>query len=98
MIKPEGYRVLIKPVKLAEKTDGGIYLSDQGREKLQRAQTEGVVVALGPRCDISFSDHELKPGDKIQFVQYAGVDYFDPELPDEIFWIINDQDVVGLIC
>lgn len=50
-IKPVGHRVLVKPIKVEEKYKGGIIVAtakDIDRE--QRAQTYGVVVAIGDQC------------------------------------------------
>tara|TARA_Y100000310_G_scaffold138694_1_gene137711 strand:- start:45 stop:308 length:264 start_codon:yes stop_codon:yes gene_type:complete len=59
MIKPLKDRVLIKPKKIEEKTEGGIYVPDSAREdKLQ----EGEVVAVGDSSEIA-----LKQGDKVLF-------------------------------
>ena len=46
--KPTGWRVLILPYLGAEKSKGGIILTDQSREREQLATVCGYVLATGP--------------------------------------------------
>ena len=91
--KPTGWRVLILPYLGAEKSKGGIILTDQAREREQLATVCGYVYADtnkfpdGPWC---------KKGDWVIFARYAGsrlkIDGGDLRLlnDDEILAIIQD--------
>ena len=47
-VTPVGYRVLVKPDVLEQKTKGGIIIAETIREGQDRAQTTGTLVAVGP--------------------------------------------------
>ena len=46
--KPTGWRMLVLPFKMKEKTKGGILITDDVVERAQVASTCGLVLALGP--------------------------------------------------
>ena len=48
--KPTGWRILVLPFKMKEKTKGGIIITDDVVERAQVASTCGLVLALGPDC------------------------------------------------
>ena len=48
--KPTGWRLLVLPFKMKEKTKGGIIMSDVTIERQQVASQCGLVVALGDQC------------------------------------------------
>ena len=48
--KPTGWRMLILPFKLNEKTKGGLYLGQETLERQQVGSTCGLVLAQGPYC------------------------------------------------
>ena len=106
MIKPEGHRVIVRPDPkdgpTQETTGSGIYLMEKTREKFDaevnrehRSLTKGTFVEAGPRADLSFTDVELKPGMRLLFVQYSGI--VDEEEDGQELWIMNDEDVLGII-
>jgi chaperonin GroES len=72
-IQPVEYKVLIKPVKVEEKTKGGIILPGSVKEKEEFAQMRGKVIAVGA---IAFTDPDWldkpKAGDIVLFDKYAG--------------------------
>ncbi len=49
-IYPTGNRVLVKPDKIDDTTDGGIYIPQSVTDRHQQSATYGTVVALGPDC------------------------------------------------
>ena len=98
--KPTGWRVLILPYLGAEKSKGGIILTDQAREREQLATVCGYVLATGPDA---YGDANKFPdgpwcqkGDWVIFARYAGsrlkIDGGDLRLlnDDEILAIIQD--------
>ena len=74
--KPTGWRMLILPFKMKEKTKGGILITDDVVERAQVASTCGLVLAMGPDC---YKDKERYPkgpwckeGSWVIFARYAG--------------------------
>ena len=70
--KPTGWRMLVLPFKMKEKTKGGIHLAETTLEK----QQVGLVMAMGPQC---YKDKERYPDgpwckvkDWVMFARYAG--------------------------
>ena len=95
---PTGWRIVILPYRGAEKTKGGIVLSDQTRQREQSATVCGYVLSVGPLAyadEVKFPTGPwCKKGDWIIFGRYSGA-----RLPiDEgEIRIINDDEVLALI-
>jgi len=74
--KPTGWRLLVLPFKMKDKTKGGIVLAESTLEKQQVASQCGLILAMGPQC---YQDKERYPegpwckkGDWVMFARYAG--------------------------
>ena len=74
--KPTGWRLLVLPFKMKEKTKGGIVLAETTLERQQVASQVGLVMAMGPDC---YKDKErysdgpwCKVNDWVMFARYAG--------------------------
>ena len=74
--QPTGWRLIVLPFKMDEKTKGGIIMNDTTLEKQQVASQCGNVLAMGPQC---YKDKERYPegpwckvGDWVIFARYAG--------------------------
>jgi chaperonin GroES len=87
-IVPLGDRVLIKPIKEEEKTEGGIVLPDSAKEKPMKAE----VIAVGEGEDVK--DLDLKPGDKVIYSKYSGTEV---KMDDEEYIIIDADDILAKI-
>ena len=48
--KPTGWRLLVLPFKMKEKTKGGLVLAETTLERQQVASQVGLVMAMGPQC------------------------------------------------
>ena len=48
--KPTGWRMLVLPFKMKEKTKGGVHLAESTLERQQVASQVGLVMAMGPQC------------------------------------------------
>ena len=84
-IKPLGKRVVVKPWKEEEKTEGGIYLPETAsKEKPQR----GEVIAVGPDFK------ELKKGDKVIFAKYGGTEI---KIDNDECLVLGEDDVLAII-
>ena len=74
--KPTGWRLLVLPFKMKEKTKGGILITDDVIERSQVASTCGLVLEVGPDA---YRDKErfpegpwCKKGTWVIFARYAG--------------------------
>ena len=74
--QPTGWRLLVLPFRMSEKTKGGVLLGQDTIERQQVASQCGNVLAMGPHC---YKDKERYPngpwckvGDWVIFARYAG--------------------------
>jgi chaperonin GroES len=74
--KPTGWRLLVLPFKMKNKTKGGVILAENTLERQQVASQVGLVLAMGPQC---YKDKERYPegpwckvNDWVMFARYAG--------------------------
>ena len=96
-IDPEGTKVVIVPDEVDEKTSGGIIVPIETRQQEQNAVTQGTLAAIGPRAEICWNDGDGKEtpaavGDRVIFARYGGTSF---RWGDQVFQILQDQDVVG---
>ena len=77
--------LLVKPDKVTERTETGLYLPETAVEKQQKAAVRGQVLLAGDRTDY------IKVGDTVYYGKYAGNELvFDGEL----FTLMSDEDVL----
>ena len=74
--QPTGWRLLVLPFKMKEKTKGGLIIAETAIERQQVASQTGLVLRMGPDC---YKDKEryangpwCKEGDWVMFARYAG--------------------------
>jgi len=74
--QPTGWRILVLPFKMNEKTKGGVIINESTLERQQVAAQCGNVLAMGSEC---YKDKERYPtgpwckiGDWVVFARYAG--------------------------
>lgn len=101
-IYPTEYKVLVQPIKVDEKTKGGIILPDEHKDREQFAQMQGVLVAISPLA-FTYADQsewggaeKPKPGDKVMFAKFAGAAVKGKDGAD--YRIINDKDVSAVLA
>jgi chaperonin GroES len=74
--QPTGWRILVLPFKMGEKTKGGILMGQDTLEKQQVASQCGNVLAMGPDCYQDKDRYKQGPwckvGDWVMFARYAG--------------------------
>ena len=73
--QPTGWRLLVLPFKMKEKTKGGLILGQETLEKQQVASQCGLVLAMGPHCYDKEKFPEgpwCKKGDWVVFARYGG--------------------------
>ena len=74
--QPTGWRMIVLPFKMDEKTEGGVLITDSALERQQVASQCGLVLAMGSQC---YKDKERYPdgpwckvNDWVVFARYAG--------------------------
>ena len=74
--QPTGWRMLVLPFKMNEKTKGGVIMNESTLERQQVASQCGNVLAMGSEC---YKDKERYPtgpwckvGDWVVFARYSG--------------------------
>ena len=92
MPEPKGYRLLISPVEVDEKTEGGVYMPDALRDAEGIASIIGFVVSMGPDA---YKDEKkfptgpwCKKGDFVIFRSYSGTRF---KIHSQEFRLINDD-------
>jgi len=92
-IIPLHNRILIKRVGEEEKTKGGIIIPDSAKEK----PMQGKVIAVG-KGEVSKEGKliplEVKEGDMVLFVKYAGTEI---KIEGEEHLIVRENDILGIV-
>jgi co-chaperonin GroES (HSP10) len=90
-IHPSGWRILVQPIVVEEKTASGIIVSHgELADREQMANTTGTVVEVGPECN-----NWTKSGDKVVFGKFSGLLYVGKD--NVKYRIINDDDIVAVL-
>ena len=95
---PTGWRMLVLPFKMKDKTKGGVILAEDTLERQQVASQVGLVMAMGPQC---YTDKERYPEgpwckekDWIMFARYAGSRI---KIEGGEMRLLNDDEVLATI-
>ena len=102
---PTGWRVLVEPIKIEEKTTGGIVLPTAAVEAKEHLRYIGRVMAMGPLCyQHSKFGKDAEPwcqvGDMIAFGAYAGQEIKVRNVTGDKYVslkLINDDEVLSVI-
>ena len=96
--RPTGWRLLVLPFKMKEKTKGGVILAEDTLERQQVASQVGLVMAMGPQC---YKDKERYPEgpwckekDWVMFARYAGSRI---KIEGGEMRLLNDDEVLATI-
>ena len=96
--QPTGWRLLVLPFKMKEKTKGGVILAEDTLERQQVASQVGLVMAMGPDC---YADKDRYPDgpwckekDWIMFARYAGSRI---KIEGGEMRLLNDDEVLATI-
>jgi len=96
--KPTGWRLLVLPFKMKEKTKGGVILAEDTLERQQVASQVGLVMAMGSQC---YKDKERYPEgpwckekDWVMFARYAGSRI---KIEGGEMRLLNDDEVLATI-
>ena len=98
MPEPTGYKLLISPIQVEEKTQGGVYMPDSFKDAEGIASIIGCVVSMGPDA---YKDKEkfptgawCKKGDFVIFRSYSGTRF---KIHSMEFRLINDDTVEAVV-
>ncbi len=95
---PTGWRILVMPFRVKEKTEGGIIIAQESLDRARAAVQVGYVLKMGPLC---YEDKDKYPTgawcnerDWVIFARYAGsrMDIDGGEIR-----MLNDDEVLGTI-
>ena len=96
--QPTGWRMLVLPFRMKEKTDGGIIVGTETIDRQQVASQCGNVLAMGPDC---YNDKNrftqgpwCKVGDWVVFARYAGSRI---EIEGGEVRLLNDDEVLATV-
>ena len=96
--EPSGYKLLIKPLEVKEKTDSGVYMPDSLKSAEQTASVSGFVVKAGPDAYMDKDKFPNGPycqeGDFVIFRSYSGTRF---KIDKQEFRLINDDTVEAVV-
>ena len=92
--QPVGYRILIRPRGVIEKTKGGIILTDSSKDSQAYLNSVGQIIAMGEEC---YSDRKkpwCKVGDWVIFGRYAGARISVQKVK---MLLLNDDEIIATL-
>ena len=96
--QPTGWRLLVMPFRVKEKSEGGIIIAQEALDRARAAVQVGYVLKLGPLC---YNDKERYPTgpwcaekDWVIFARYAGSRM---EIEGGEIRMLNDDEILGTI-
>lgn len=99
-IQVTGCRLLVKPFKLQEHDKvyasaarAGIALPETSKRKEEVNVDRGTVLQIGETAAPEYIG-SLKVGDVIGYARFGGKFFQDPDKPDDLYLVINDEDLI----
>lgn len=98
-IKPVRCVALIKPDKVEDQTEGGIYYPDVAKDRMQSAVQEGTIIAFGDGFFDRLQGPVPKVGDKVIYDRYAGATLTVKEDDGKRveYRLCNDNQIVAIV-
>lgn len=97
VLRPCGWRVLVRMPEKKTKTEGGIFVPDNTADREQLAAMVAEVVALGPLCysgeKFAASRPWCRVGDWVIFRSYTGTRFF---FSGREYRLLNDDAIEGV--
>ncbi len=97
-LRPIGFKVIIKPEEVDEKTVGGIIIPEAVKEQEKHAVTKGVLIEV---ADQAFTYAEIaepnkpKVGDTVYYSRYAGTSIKGND--GQEYRLCNDEDITAVV-
>lgn len=98
--RPAGHRILIRPFEVEKMSKGTagmqIILPFSVQDNEQKAQTEGLLLKVGPTAWDQLSQEGTKwaeVGDTVLYSRYGGIKYFENDIE---YAIMNDEEINGV--
>lgn len=99
---PVGYSILVLPEQVKRQSESGIELmTETTAEREQLRQTDGIVIAIGPRAFDKETDPlgnvvpRCKVGDRVIMIAYAGMVRKGND--DLMYRLVADDDIIGIL-
>ena len=96
--EPSGYRILVLPFRMKERTDGGILMGQETIDRQQVASQCGSVIAMGPDCYLDKNKFPHGPWCKVKdwvvFARYAGSRI---EIEGGEVRLLNDDEILATV-
>lgn len=92
-LRPLGARVTIRPDVQKDKTEGGLYLPDQAKEK----PTEGVIVGCGSGHQLKNGEYaplEVQTGQRVIFNKWGATEFKEN---GQTLVIVREEDILAVI-
>jgi co-chaperonin GroES (HSP10) len=94
-IHPSLDRVLIRPDEIERRTEGGIIIPETVGELHAMAQSIGTFVDAGPDAYSDYHGPAAKPGDRVAFAKYGGLQVEGKD--GKVYRLMNDIDVTAVV-
>ena len=92
-LKPLSDRVIVKPAPAEEKTKGGLFIPDTGKEKPQYGEV--VAVGAGKIADNGqLLEIQVKVGQKVLYGKYSGTEV---NVEGEDYLIMRESDIFAIL-
>lgn len=91
-LRPTADKILVDPVRVEEKSSGGIVLPGQSLDKEQLAQTIGTVIAIGNTASLCPEMDGIAVGDNVLYARYSGAEF---PIDGVTYRIMRARDVIG---
>jgi chaperonin GroES len=91
--RPLHDRVVVRPLKLDERTAGGIIIPDTAKEK----PVQGEVIAVGPGVrgeDGQLHALDVKKGDRVLYGKWSGTEI---KIDGDELLILKEADIFGIV-
>jgi chaperonin GroES len=93
-LKVTGDKVLVCPLKVQEKTSGGIILPEVTKAREELASQMGVLVDIGPHAEGRPELDGIGLGDVIFYPRYRGADF---PVDGVRYWVMRVDEVLGKV-
>jgi chaperonin GroES len=96
-LRPAGWRILIKPNEVSEKSKGGVYIPDDLQDIAKLSNVVGQVIAVGSeayRDPKKFTSAWVEEGQWVVISKFGGAKF---KHNGEEYRLINDDEVLAIV-